>query len=242
MTLDDPDAAGLTGATGDHLPVRSGARRWRRDAATEQDDERAADQYLWLDERLERAGLTWYEVSNWARPGGESRHNQAYWRRLATVGVGPGAHGFDGGRRRTWNAARLDGYLSPSSPPPPTGGHSRPQLPPGGVEALDDGAIQLETVSLALRTREGLVTDRCLAPGGWRSTWRAGPGSSNRQAWSDQTDRTRAAACRRPGHRVRRLQRLRSVQHPQGPAIRARLEPRPGARSSRGRTGRERPT
>ena len=58
LTLDDPDAAGLTGATGDHLPVRPGARRWRRDAATEQDDDRAADQYLWLDERLQQAGFT----------------------------------------------------------------------------------------------------------------------------------------------------------------------------------------
>ena len=112
------------------------------------------------------AGFAWYEVSNWARPGGESRHNQAYWRRLATVGVGPGAHGFDGGRRRTWNAARLDGYLAALIPAViDRGAAVRPQLPPGGVEALDDGAIQLETVSLALRTREGLATDRLSADG-----------------------------------------------------------------------------
>ena len=158
LTLDDPDAAGLTGSSGDHLPVRPGARRWRRDAAREQDDERAADQYLWLDERLQRAGFTWYEVSNWARPGGTSRHNQAYWRRRATVGVGPGAHGFDGALRRTWNAARLDGYLAALLPEDADNGTvPRPQLPPGGLETLDDDAIQLETVSLALRTRDGLA-------------------------------------------------------------------------------------
>jgi oxygen-independent coproporphyrinogen-3 oxidase len=163
LTLDDPDAAGLSGPTGDHLPVRPGARRWRQGAAAEQDDDRAADQYLWLDERLAAAGLTWYEVSNWARPGGASQHNQAYWQRLPTLGVGPGAHAFDGGRLRSWNAARLDAYLSALLP---LGGAAdgaaavharRPRLPPGGAEALNDDAVRLETISLALRTRAGIA-------------------------------------------------------------------------------------
>ena len=166
LTLDDPDAAGLTGSSGDHLPVRAGAARWRRDATKQQDDDRAVDQYLWLDEVLQRAGFTWYEISNWARPDGESRHNQAYWRRQATVGVGPGAHGFDGGRRRTWNAARLDGYLAALLPAEADrGGADRAQLPPGGLDMLDDDAIQLEAVSLALRTREGLARDEVSGAG-----------------------------------------------------------------------------
>lgn len=158
LTIEDPEAAGLTGTTGDHLAVRPGARRWRRSAASEQDDDRAADAYLWLDERLAEDGFGWYEVSNWARPGGASRHNQAYWRRLPTIGVGPGAHGFDGDRRRSWNAARLDGYLAALVPaeraPAPDG--TRPHLPPGGVEKLDDDAVRLEAISLALRTYEGI--------------------------------------------------------------------------------------
>jgi oxygen-independent coproporphyrinogen-3 oxidase len=162
LTLDDPDAAGLSGSTGDHLPVRSGARRWRQAAAVEQDDDRAADQYLWLDDRLGAAGLSWYEVSNWARRGAASRHNQAYWQRLPTLGVGPGAHAFDGGRLRSWNAARLEGYLAALLADGGSAGGDRPgpRLPPGGVDVLDDAAIRLETVALALRTRAGMAIDR----------------------------------------------------------------------------------
>jgi putative oxygen-independent coproporphyrinogen III oxidase len=162
LTLDDPDAAALSGLNGDHLPVRTGARRWRKAASAEQDDDRAADQYLWLDDRLGAAGLSWYEVSNWARPGAESRHNLAYWQRLPTLGVGPGAHAFDGGRLRSWNAARLEGYLASLLPDRGSarGDVARPRLPPGGVDVLDDAAIRLETVALALRTRAGISTDR----------------------------------------------------------------------------------
>jgi oxygen-independent coproporphyrinogen-3 oxidase len=151
LTLDDPDAAGLTGPTGDHLPVRPGARRWRITARAAQDDERAADAYLWLDDRLATAGFAWYEVSNWARVGGASRHNQAYWRRRPTLGLGPGAHAFDGARRRSWNAARLDAYLAALSP----ADGAPPRLPPGGDETLDDEAVRLERLSLGLRTAGG---------------------------------------------------------------------------------------
>ena len=174
LTLDDPTAAGLTGPNGDHLPVRTGARRWRQAAMAEQDDDRAADAYLWLDERLEIAGFGWYEISNWGRPGGASRHNQAYWQRRPTIGVGPGAHGFDGERRRSWNAARLDAYLAAllsgelSPPSAPSIGGAAPRLPPGGSELLDDEAVRLESLSLALRTRAG-VTAADLSAAGLRA-------------------------------------------------------------------------
>src|SRR6185369_12819302 len=79
LTLDDPDAEGLTGAAGDHLPVSPGARRWRVRARAGQDDDRAAELYEAADRRLAAAGYQWYEISNWARPGHESRHNLAYW-------------------------------------------------------------------------------------------------------------------------------------------------------------------
>lgn len=160
LTIDDPEAEGLTESTGDHLPVRPGARRWRGAAAAEQDEDRAADAYLLLDQRLAAAGFGWYEVSNWARPGGASRHNQAYWRRRPTLGVGPGAHSFDGARLRSWNAARLDGYLAALLPPD----GEPPRLPPGAFERLDGSAIRLETISLSLRTRDGMSAS-ALAPG-----------------------------------------------------------------------------
>ena len=151
LTLDDPEAEDLVGPSGDHLPVRPGARRWRAAAREAQDEDRAARQYELADKRLRAAGLAWYELSNWARPGHESRHNLAYWRREPYEAVGPGAHAFTGEERR-WNAARLDGYLSNLAPEPPTA----PRLPPGGVETLSPATAAAETAILGLRTARGL--------------------------------------------------------------------------------------
>lgn len=148
LTLDDPDAEGLTGPTGDHLPTTSGARRWRERARPEQDDDRAAVQYRHAVERLAGDGWHGYEISNWARPGHESRHNLAYWQRRPYEAIGPGAHAFDGVTRR-WNAARLDGYVAAL-------GGSSPRLPPGGAEDLDPMTVAAEEVILALRTDRGV--------------------------------------------------------------------------------------
>jgi oxygen-independent coproporphyrinogen-3 oxidase len=150
LTLDDPDAEGLTGPAGDHLPLRPGARRWRERARAGQDDDRAAAMYELADERLARAGLAWYEISNWARPGHRSRHNLGYWEGRAWEAAGPGAHAYDGATRR-WNAARLDGYLGALLPD--DGSPSR--LPPGGAEAVA-GSRDGELAILALRTSGGL--------------------------------------------------------------------------------------
>lgn len=63
------------------------------------DDDVAADMYELASERLDEAGYQQYEISNWARPGYESRHNLQYWLNLPYIGLGPGAHGFAGGVR-----------------------------------------------------------------------------------------------------------------------------------------------
>ena len=115
LTLDDLDAEGLTGPGGDHLPATLGARRWREIARALQDEDHAAAQYHHAVVRLAEAGYRGYEISNWAQPGHESRHNTAYWERRPYEAVGPGAHAFDGVTRR-WNAARLDGYLAALDP------------------------------------------------------------------------------------------------------------------------------
>jgi oxygen-independent coproporphyrinogen-3 oxidase len=160
LTLDDPDGEGLTGATGDHLPLRPGARRWRERARAVQDEDRAAAMYELADRRLAAAGLDWYEISNWARPGHRSRHNQAYWQGRSWEAVGPGAHAFDGVRRR-WNAARLDGYLAALVPPDET----PPRLPPGGEDTpLDQSDLAAETALLALRTRAGIPAVHLQSP------------------------------------------------------------------------------
>ena len=151
LTLDDPDAEGLTGVGGDHLPTSSGARRWRERARARQDEDTAAAQYGLAVDRLRDAGWHGYEISNWARPGHESRHNLAYWERRPYEAVGPGAHAFDGEVRR-WNAARLDSYIGALVP----SDGSAARLPPGGQERLDTATAAAEAVILALRTDRGV--------------------------------------------------------------------------------------
>jgi len=153
LGLDDPDAEGLTGPLGDHLPVRAGARRWREAARLAQDEDRAAAQYHHAVLHLGDEGFHGYEISNWARPGHESRHNLAYWRREPYAAVGPGAHAFDGAVRR-WNAARLDGYLAALAPADPS--TVPPAMPPGGSEAVTPEIAAVETVMLGLRLDTGV--------------------------------------------------------------------------------------
>lgn len=110
------------------------------------DDEAQADRYLWVCRRLEQAGLAQYEISNFARPGLESRHNWRYWRLQPYLGLGPGAHSDFQGRRFAW-ARDLDAFLR------------------GEDLYSEDAAIspaerRREAVMLGLRTREGI-------PAGW---------------------------------------------------------------------------
>ncbi len=148
LTLDDPDAEGLTGPTGDHLPTTKGARRWRDAVRPGQDEDRAAAQYHYATVALAEAGYRGYEISNWARPGHESRHNLAYWQRRPHEAVGPGAHAFDGVARR-WTAARLDAYVTALA-------GREPVLPPGGEDVLDDAIAAAEAVILGLRLDTGV--------------------------------------------------------------------------------------
>jgi putative oxygen-independent coproporphyrinogen III oxidase len=159
LTLDDPDAEGLTGADGDHLPTTRGARRWRDAAIPVQDEDRAAAQYHHAVHRLAADGWRGYEISNWARPGHESRHNLAYWERRRYEAVGPGAHAFDGATRR-WNAANLGRYLAALTP----AGDGPASLPPGGSEALDAETARAESIVLGLRTDRGLPRTAAVEP------------------------------------------------------------------------------
>jgi len=152
LTLDDPDAEGLTGPGGDHLPTTPGARRWRATARPRQDEDRAAAEYHHAVHRLAGAGWRGYEISNWARPGHESRHNLAYWERRPYEAVGPGAHAFDGATRR-WNAASLEGYVATLTP---ADGRA-PSLPPGGSETIEGARGPLAGARSASRVAAGRV-------------------------------------------------------------------------------------
>ncbi|MHB8397951.1 MAG: coproporphyrinogen-III oxidase family protein [Candidatus Limnocylindrales bacterium] len=159
LTLDDPDAEGLTGPLGDHLPTQPGARRWRAAARGQQDEDRAAAMYHHAIVRLRDDGWLGYEISNWARPGHESRHNLVYWERRPYEAVGPGAHAFDGVERR-WNAARLDAYIAALAPP--AGRVAR--LPPGGAETIDTATATSERLILGLRTARGIPSSAMREP------------------------------------------------------------------------------
>jgi oxygen-independent coproporphyrinogen-3 oxidase len=128
-------------------PPRAGALRWRRRMAARQDDGLAADQYRLAEELLDAAGFRHYELSSWARPGLESRHNGAYWDRRAYTGIGAGAHSYDGAGIRSWNHRDLDAYLADVEAGCP---------PRAGFEELDEPTRAFEALALGLRRVEGL--------------------------------------------------------------------------------------
>jgi oxygen-independent coproporphyrinogen-3 oxidase len=83
------------------------------------DDDLAADQYLYTEERLAAAGFEHYEISNWARPSRACRHNLVYWRNQAYLGLGAGAHGSYGSWRYS-NVLRPRRYIARLSAAPAT--------------------------------------------------------------------------------------------------------------------------
>ena len=119
------------------------------------DDDDEAAKYEIVDDMLSEAGLEWYEISNWARPGCESRHNLGYWRNIDWAGLGPGAHShynradgstsaralraWDVAHPRMWGAAVNEG-----------------RVPWGGSESVTPGEHLEELIMLGLRLREGL--------------------------------------------------------------------------------------
>lgn len=94
------------------LKVEEGTPLARRVAEGEglPDDDQQADLYLWTVGRLARAGYPQYEISNFAKPGFESRHNLRYWFTRPYIGFGPGAHSDFGGRRYSF-VRDLDRYI-----------------------------------------------------------------------------------------------------------------------------------
>ena len=132
------------------------ARQIRRGEVEQPSDDLQADMYELADATLKSAGYEWYEVSNWARPGGnESRHNLAYWQGHDWWGIGPGAHSHVGGVR-WWNVKHPAAYADRIA-----AGDS----PAAGRETLDDETRRVERVLLMTRIREGLRTSE-LEPSG----------------------------------------------------------------------------
>ena len=150
------------------------------------DDDDEAAKYEIADDLFAKAGLAWYEVSNWARPGYESRHNLGYWRNVDWAGLGPGAHSHynacaDAGARPSLTrglSAKLTGGETASAQPREQGvgmnalrawdiTHPRMwatainegRVPWGGSEAITPDENLEELIMLGLRIREGLDLD-----------------------------------------------------------------------------------
>ena len=75
------------------------ARDVKRGRVPAPDADMQAEHYEWTEQRLARAGYEHYEISNWARPGRQCRHNLVYWQNHEYLGLGAGAHSFLNGVR-----------------------------------------------------------------------------------------------------------------------------------------------
>ncbi len=122
------------------------ARRVRRGELAPPDDDVLAHRYELLDDQLRAAGLDWYEVSNWSRPGGECRHNLGYWDGGQWWGAGPGAHSFVGDTR-WWNVKHPNTYAQLLA---------GAALPVAGFEELGADESHTEDLLLKIRLRRGL--------------------------------------------------------------------------------------
>ena len=81
------------------------------DPARHPDDDAQAGRYERADAVLDGAGYRWEEISNWARPGHECRHNRLYWEQGDYRGIGSAAHSHRAGRR-WWNVRTPDRYVA----------------------------------------------------------------------------------------------------------------------------------
>lgn len=127
----------------------------------EASEESCARQYEILCEELSAAGYHHYEISNFALPGMEARHNSAYWRHVPYVGLGPGAHSLsilpDVHRCRSWNSPDLKLYLETFAPlgQRDTGCSGQRNTEYENLETLSPVQLGIENVMLGLRTSRG---------------------------------------------------------------------------------------
>ena len=168
LALDPPhvSAYGLTVEAGTPLAD---------DPARHPDDDDQADKYVLADDLLTAAGLDWYEISNWARPGHECRHNLLYWAQGEYLGLGCAAHSHRDG----------PAVLEPAHARAlHRGGRGRPVGRGGGRAPRADAERRLEGLQLALRMRDGVPVGRP-------------PARRPRRAWSRSTGDDRAVLTRR---------------------------------------------
>lgn len=151
-TVEKAIATGVDHVSAYSLIVERGTRMYRKVKKGElpaPDEDVVAHRYRLIANALESAGFDWYEVSNWAKPGGECEHNLVYWRDGNWWGAGPGAHSHVHDKRfyNVKHPARYFRMLSENT------------LPIGGSEDLTAADRHTERIMLGLRLKEGVPRD-----------------------------------------------------------------------------------
>lgn len=147
-SLNEAIALGVKHISAYHLTYEEGTRLWHmkeQGAVSPIDEEQSIRAFELLREKLLAAGYEHYEISNFALPGYHSRHNSSYWQDVKYIGVGPGAHSYDGSNRR-WNLSSLTDYIAT-----PLG-----EDVPHEVEHLTTDERYDERIITALRTARGI--------------------------------------------------------------------------------------
>jgi oxygen-independent coproporphyrinogen-3 oxidase len=149
LTLSEVIAADIDHVSAYSLIVEPGtklAAQVARGEVNAPSDDVAASRYELIDQQLSSAGFEWYEVSNWAKPGGECKHNLNYWHNQDWIGIGPGAHAHINGLR-TWMIKHPAAWAAQVD---------QNEEPIDGSEVLSATEIANENIMLGLRLRDGI--------------------------------------------------------------------------------------
>lgn len=139
-TLDFCVASGAAHISAYMLKIEEGTPYYRkRDSLVLPDEDTVADMYLAMSERLQQSGFVHYEISNFARPGFEGKHNLKYWNCEEYLGLGPSAHSFIDGKRFFYPRDIM--YFKDGGEPIPDG----------------NGGDEEEYIMLRLRLRDGII-------------------------------------------------------------------------------------
>lgn len=145
ITMSEAIALGPTHISAYGLTVEAGTPL-AEDPARHPDDDDQADKYVLADDMLTAAGFVNYEISNWALPGFECRHNQVYWSQGNYEGFGCAAHSHRDGRRY-WNVRTPDRYITCIA---------NGESVEAADEILDSPTRKREALELSLRTAAGV--------------------------------------------------------------------------------------
>ena len=159
-SLDQAIALGVPHISAYHLTYEEGTRLWlmkEQGMVSPISEEQSIEAFTLLRQHLLAAGYEHYEISNFALPNCHSRHNSSYWQGIKYIGIGPGAHSYNGTDRR-WNLSSLTDYIATPYN----------EDVPHEVEHLTTDERYDERIITELRTAHGIDLTRLLADFGER--------------------------------------------------------------------------